>query len=195
VTPTDSTNDRWFIIAGVCLLLGFFSFCTAHRIYTLENKEPEVITKEVPKYIEVTKPCPSPPPVPQCTPPPPPPFQVLPIGKKWSAGGQYQASYQVIIPADGVWHNSKIEVSEGVKMIWNYDQGYSGGLSVRVGSMEYTKYLPLDYDKAFFEHKFIKKRDYGDYEKDEIIIDSPRYVEFKALEHELVIRVELWEHY
>jgi hypothetical protein len=191
---TDSTNNRWLIIAGACLLLGFFSFCAAHRIYTLENKEPEVKIREVPKYIEVTKPCPSPPPVPQCTPPPPPPFQVLPVGKKWNAGGQYQASYQVIIPADGTWHNSKIEVSEGVKMIWNYDQGYSGGLSVRVGSMEYTKYLPLDYDKAFFERKFIKKRDYGDYEKDEIIIESPRYVEFKALENEVVIRVELWEY-
>lgn len=193
MTSKDSTNDRWFIIAGVCLLLGLFSFCTAHRIYTLENKEPEVITKEVPTYVQVAKPCPTPPPIPQCTPPPPPPFNVLPAEKKWNAGGRYQAAYQVVIPADDTWHNSKIEVSQGVKMIWNYDQGYSGGISVKVGAMEYTKYLPLDYEKAFFENTFIKKRDYGDYSKDEIVIESPKYVEFKALERELVIRVELWE--
>ena len=78
-------------------------------------------------------------------------------------------------------------------MIWNYEREYSGGISVKVGAMEYTKYLPLDYEKAFFENTFIKKRDYGDYSKDEIVIESPKYVEFKALERELVIRVELWE--
>ena len=76
-------------------------------------------------------------------------------------------------------------------MIWNYDQGYSGGLSVKVGNMEYTKYLPLD-EKAFFERKFIKQREYGG-AKDEIVLESPQYVEFKALEQDLVIRVELWE--
>jgi hypothetical protein len=169
------------------------SFCTAYRIYNLEHKEPEYVIKEIPKYVEVSKPCPSPPPTPICTPPPQPPFNVSVAQKKWSDYGRFLVSYEVNIPADGEWHDSRIQVSPGVNMMWNYDDGYSGGLSVRIGALQYTQHLPLDYKSSFYRHKFMRRKEYGDYEKDDVILDSAKTVEFKALETDLVIRVELWE--
>ncbi len=78
-------------------------------------------------------------------------------------------------------------------MIWNYDYDNSGGLSVRIGNLVYTKYLPLDYKTAYYEHKFIGRKDDENYEKNEVVLESTKSVEFKAFEKDLVIIVELWE--
>jgi hypothetical protein len=189
---TDLIKHRWHIAAGLFSSFALLSFCSAAKIYELENKEPEIVIKEVPKIELKEIPCPSPPPTPECTPPPPPPFNVSVAEKRWATDGRYQVSYQIEIPADGEWHDSRILVSSGVKMIWNYDYGNSGGLSVRIGNLQYTTYLPLDYEKSYYEHVFINRKDDEAYKKNEVVLESTRSVEFKAFEKDLVIRVELW---
>jgi hypothetical protein len=176
-----------FAIIGSVLSL--LSFCTARRIYVLENRPPEI--KEVPVRVEVFKPCPPPP---ECTPTPVPPFYVsLTPKRNWYSSGNFQAAYLVTIPFDNLWYDSKIPVAPGTKMLWNYESGYSGGLTIVIGSvLNLTENLPRD-EKAFFEYEFIAPTtESNDQQQNVFLLDSKRTVQFKALERDLVIVVELF---
>jgi hypothetical protein len=128
----------------------------------------------------------SPSPSPKAT-PSPFAFKVTIIPSHFRSTLPLIAAYEVAIPADRQWHDTKIGTQPRQQMLINYLRGTSGHVQYLIGKRSRDISLPLG-DQSWYEHNFIE---IGKNDAWNTVVSFDSTLKVRSLENNVYLRVEI----
>src|SRR5215204_2028034 len=125
-------------------------------------------------------------PIPKAT-PSPFAFQVTIIPSHFRSTLALIAAYEVAIPVDRQWHDTKIGTHPGKQMLINYLRGTSGHVQYLTGKRSWDISLPLG-DESWYEQNFIQT---GKNDAWNTVVPFDSTLKVRSLENNVYLRVEI----